>query len=320
MIRCITIIGVAPAALALPGAGRSTTEVWLPLDVRNDKHGLAVMGRLRPGATIARASPSSTRSTRAPTGSRVARFRSPPSWLSPSDDLSFHDSLIMLAAAVGLVLLIACTNVAHLLIARGASRQRELAIRAALGAGRSRLLRQLITESLVLSGMGSAFGVVLGWIALKSMVALRPDRPSRARRGASRRDDARCCARRDGRQRDRVRAHRRLQSSRHSTNDALKTGAVGRAPASAGARPRVDRSSRRWRCRRRCWLARRCSFAASCTCSVPISDSTRRICIRFRSLAQGLWRARRHAARAAVLAGSSTSFGMRAAWRPRRSR
>ena len=86
-----------------------------------------------------------------------------------------RNSLRLLFAAVALLLLIACVNVANLQLARSTSRSREMALRLSIGAGRGRLLRQLLTESLVLSLPGGALGVLCAWGATKAIVALMPE-------------------------------------------------------------------------------------------------------------------------------------------------
>ena len=167
------IVGVMPAALRLEQRTRPT-DVFLPLDVRDDKRGMAVLGRLRPGVSIAAATREldSIFARTAESSDGKAPFKTMIS--TPAQRVRMRDSLLMLTAAVGLVLLVACANVAHLLLARSAARQRELAIRAALGAGRWRLLRQLLTESLMLAFLGSGCGIVLGWAGLHGLIALRP--------------------------------------------------------------------------------------------------------------------------------------------------
>jgi putative ABC transport system permease protein len=169
-----TVIGVMPSALRLPTGFQSSTDVWLPLDLHNDKLGVSAVARLRPGVGYAMAQrelDSLTRRVDAREGNRVG-FRA--KLVPPGQMVNFRDSLLLLSAAVALVLLIACANVAHLMLARAATRQRELAIRAALGAGTARLVRQLITESLVLAAAGSLGGLAMGWAGLRGLTALRP--------------------------------------------------------------------------------------------------------------------------------------------------
>jgi predicted permease len=169
-----TVVGVMPASLRLPALFQQSTDVWLPLDMHNDKIGMSAMVRLRPGVDRGAAQRElDSISTRldARQGNRVG-FRT--KLVPPAEMVSFRESLLLLTGAVALVLLIACANVAHLLLARAATRQRELAIRAALGAGTGRLVRQLLTESLLLAAAGCVGGVAVGWLGLKTLIALRP--------------------------------------------------------------------------------------------------------------------------------------------------
>lgn len=168
-----TVIGVAPATLRAPSRG-GPRGVWLPLDLKSERRGAMVVGRLRPGVSEEAATRELDSLYARTTGITGGSLPFQSVMMSPSRLVSFRDSLILLAYAVGLVLLIASANVAHLLVARSASRQRELAIRAALGAGRGRVFRQMLTESFVLSSAGTALGVGLGWAGLKTLVALRP--------------------------------------------------------------------------------------------------------------------------------------------------
>jgi putative ABC transport system permease protein len=174
----VTIVGVVPASLALPDLTRAKPDVWAPLAPEPGDMVQGVAVRLTPGV-----------SPEAATGELaaiVARSQIDSSWwrdlhpqlrlTRPQDRLGFRHALTMLIGAVVLLMLVASTNVAHLLLARATARQRELAIRYALGAGRRRLLRQLITESVILAMMGGALAVFVGWAGLHLLTSTRPAR------------------------------------------------------------------------------------------------------------------------------------------------
>jgi putative ABC transport system permease protein len=193
-----TIVGVLPAAFDDPLVGRPT-DVYLPIGVeprlRREHSGLhssstrwlGVVGRLAPGMTIEQATASLS-----PVFSRVMdrlaqddpkpglaeRLRAQKPWLeSASTGLSdlrrdFSRTVLLLMSAVSLVLLIAAVNVVNLLLARAVARRREFALRLAIGATRGRLVRQLLTESLLLGLGGGAVGLVIGTFGAPVLVAL----------------------------------------------------------------------------------------------------------------------------------------------------
>jgi putative ABC transport system permease protein len=162
-----TVVGVLPPAAALLGA-----DVWLPLAANpasdRDDHWLSIVGRLAPGATAesARADLTAIAAQIGAAHPEIAgwgvRIGGLEEWLVAP---RFRRVGVLLLGAVGLLLLMACANVAGLLVARTAARQTELGVRAALGAGRGRLLRQLLTESAVLTTLGGGLGLLgAAWI------------------------------------------------------------------------------------------------------------------------------------------------------------
>jgi predicted permease len=173
-----SVIGVMPVGYRLPQFEETVSDVWLPLDLRNDSVGVRLVGRLRPNVTVTAAKRELDAIYARSTSQKAKSFDAGDFTVrltAPSEMVSFRQSLLLLSVAVALVLLIACGNVAHLLLAKTAARQRELAIRAAMGASRVRIIRQLLTESLLLAGAGCVGGILAGWLGLRALVAIRPD-------------------------------------------------------------------------------------------------------------------------------------------------
>jgi predicted permease len=178
-----TIVGVVPASFSIPDFRSEPPDVLLPLVIiPNRTYGSLVLVRLRPGVSpsIATAELDAIAKRASVTGPRIAANIEPMPMqlrlMRPQDRLEIRQALVMLTGAVALLLLVACTNIAHLLLARGATRQRELAVRHALGADRARLLRQLVTESIVLALVGGVLAGVVGWAGLEVLNAVRPER------------------------------------------------------------------------------------------------------------------------------------------------
>jgi len=198
----MTVVGVAQAGFNGVQLGQ-TPDIFIPISMKaqmtpnwdglNDHrdYWLAVIGRLKPGL-----SPAQAEEAFAPIYRQIQELELAFNNFSPETQQRFVDRkmllapgskgrpilereqkepLLVLMGMVGLVLLIACANVANLLMARGAARQREIAIRMAVGAGRLRLVRQFLVESLTLSVMGGAVGLLVGWWTIGAFVGAIPD-------------------------------------------------------------------------------------------------------------------------------------------------
>src|SRR5579864_8427986 len=184
------VVGVMPASIRFPdepiGYLKQRADVWIPRSWETVKDGrgnqyLAVLARLRPGASMETA--------RANLAVVAADFRvrfpdryAPPrvQWrlamVSLRDEMfgDVRPAVLLLFGVVGCILLIACANVANLTVARGTRRRREMAVRSALGAGRGRLVQQLMIETLLLTGVGAGLGVLVAETGLRGALALNP--------------------------------------------------------------------------------------------------------------------------------------------------
>jgi putative ABC transport system permease protein len=174
-----TVVGVlAPGATDRVQSEAYTPLAFRPNQVNHEFHWILVMGRLKPGVTIAQANADMASVTKHISEEFPKSNQGWGASVEPlQNDFLNRDTiraLWILLGAVGFVLLIACANVANLLLARGTARQREVAVRGALGATRMQLFSQFLTESLALATIGGALGVGLAWACMKAILALMP--------------------------------------------------------------------------------------------------------------------------------------------------
>jgi predicted permease len=180
-----TVVGVMPPGFSHPVEG---VDLWRPMEWSADDrasvsfrraHGLRVVARLKPGVTVAHADAQLQSVVNRLKREYPATNKYMGAAMMPLHDFLVGDTrlpLIILLTSVAFLLLIACANVGNLLLVQAAGRTRETALRLALGAGRARLVRQALTESLVLSVLGGLCGLAIGWAGTHALVRLQPAR------------------------------------------------------------------------------------------------------------------------------------------------
>jgi putative ABC transport system permease protein len=176
------VIGVMPRGFRFPWNG---VALWTPLAMADNdnlntrgNYWLNVIGRLKPGVTPAQAQSDLANIHRQLEQEKITSgYSARVETLTEATVGDFRRTLLVLLSAVGCVLLIACVNVANLLLARASARAPEIAVRTTLGAGRFRLARQLLTESLLIGLLGAVTGLLLAWWGVDALVRLEPDLP-----------------------------------------------------------------------------------------------------------------------------------------------
>jgi predicted permease len=179
------VLGVMPADFVIPTDYRNPepTQLWVPLQIDpastdHGSHGGYAVGRLKPGATVKQAADELHAVAQAMTkeGLYPVQMQFDTVVLSLTDEVlgSVRRAILLLLGAVGFLLLIACANVANLLLARAEARQREIAVRSALGAGAWRVVRQMLTESLVLTAVSAMVGLLLAYGAVRYVAWWNP--------------------------------------------------------------------------------------------------------------------------------------------------
>ncbi len=173
--QSVTVVGVMPEYFSFP---KKAIDLWIPLRMSPDQasgrgdHYIRVIGRLRDGINMSEAE-SEVRAIAKALEDRYPRTNDGVKMqLVPLEEYAFNEekpALVILFGAVGLVLLIGCANVANLLLTRANERGREMTLRTVLGAGRGRLLRQLLTESLLLGLLGGFLGLLLGFALVRAL-------------------------------------------------------------------------------------------------------------------------------------------------------
>lgn len=175
-----TVVGIMPDEFRFPAIGQDRTDVWLPLRLspkeaqQRGNHWLFVLGLVKHGTRSEQAA-ADLKTVAARLAGRYPEDQGRSTLLLPLQEASVgavRPELLSLLGAIGFVLLIACANLANLLLARAQIRRREIAVRIALGASRARVIRQLFTETLLLAISGGIAGAALAFLGVKGLVAL----------------------------------------------------------------------------------------------------------------------------------------------------